>query len=288
MKNYLFLAILAFSFLLTGFTKEDATRILKNNKIEVTEKNLCNAIEEKDKGAMELLVDAGLKGSSSIYDNEMSCFTSSFYAITTEEKDKIFYEKIIKKMIENGANINVAGDDLAPLTMAAASGSEELTKLLIKKGANVNYLSKSGETALYYPVVYNFPAIAKILLDAGANKELGSVEASGGKPVSLKQWALDHNNEELVNMLFSKQEKIFITIDKISHKFYGIVGGICVILAFIFASFIGFIIVLLLFVFLEEIIVKIIPFVVLLIIGLILYKMFKMLVSRVSSSQTSE
>lgn len=60
------------------------------------------------------------------------------------------HKEIAKLLIENGAEVNVAGlDDNTPLHWAAVRGATEIAKLLLENGANANARDKHGHTPFY-------------------------------------------------------------------------------------------------------------------------------------------
>lgn len=57
---------------------------------------------------------------------------------------------MLKKLINNGANINlVDNDEQTALHVAAANGNIKVAKLLIENGANVSSVDNYGWTALF-------------------------------------------------------------------------------------------------------------------------------------------
>lgn len=60
----------------------------------------------------------------------------------------------------------------SPLITAAVFGQTKLAKLLIEKGANVNFRNNEGSTALISAAFFGRPEIVRLLLDAGADKTI--------------------------------------------------------------------------------------------------------------------
>jgi len=71
---------------------------------------------------------------------------------------------IAKLLIQNGAYINVPNSSNQPLTVAAMTGSIEMVKYLIDKGANVYHTDDDNYTALHYAMLYNRLDIAELLM----------------------------------------------------------------------------------------------------------------------------
>lgn len=69
-----------------------------------------------------------------------------------------------------------AGDEIAsvPLCLSTSLGQTEVVEFLIANGAAVNGAGELGMTPLHWAAVHNQPTIAKILLDAGADRFLQS------------------------------------------------------------------------------------------------------------------
>ncbi len=85
--------------------------------------------------------------------------------------DSLPVDKIVKLLLENGANPKVGKKDLdGPLHYAAMYGQVEAAKLLVLHGANVNAKGSYGRTALIYAASDgNSPELVKFLLDHGAS-----------------------------------------------------------------------------------------------------------------------
>ena len=79
--------------------------------------------------------------------------------------------KVISLLIDKGANIN-ARDFVyeTPFQLAVAVGNEDIVKLLIMHKAIIDRFHNDGITPLIYCIIYNKPAIAKLLIQNGAFK----------------------------------------------------------------------------------------------------------------------
>jgi len=55
------------------------------------------------------------------------------------------------------------------LMLAIYDEKEELSKLLIEKGANVNHKNENGDFALYFAIEANLTEITKLLIKNGAD-----------------------------------------------------------------------------------------------------------------------
>ncbi|WP_353273965.1 ankyrin repeat domain-containing protein [Wolbachia endosymbiont (group A) of Ennomos erosarius] len=80
------------------------------------------------------------------------------------------HTKIVKILIEKGANVNVIGKGgLTPLYWAVQEGRTEIVKILIAKGAKVDAAGKDGFTPLHWAVQKGRAEMVKILIENGAD-----------------------------------------------------------------------------------------------------------------------
>jgi ankyrin repeat protein len=82
-------------------------------------------------------------------------------------------EKIIKQLIEAGANVNLQDNyGYTALMHAATKSTDNTVKMLINTGADVNLQNKYGYTALMYAATKSTENTVKMLIDAGADVNL--------------------------------------------------------------------------------------------------------------------
>ncbi|KAG4275871.1 hypothetical protein FPRO04_07990 [Fusarium proliferatum] len=98
-------------------------------------------------------------------------------------------------LLAAGADVNAYIGNTA-LKLAVINGDEELVKVLIEAGADVN-ASKKGLTALEVAVNNNNTDMAKLLVKAGASLSTSSVQ------ISLLQLAVSKNNLELASLFLA-------------------------------------------------------------------------------------
>jgi len=104
--------------------------------------------------------------------------------------------RFVEWLVDAGVELEDAVEaDLTPLRWAVRNGNEELVRLLLSNGANVNAQgAKSDCSALMTAAIYGHIRIARILLQAGADVSLTDVEG---------QTAIDlaHGYPEFVDLL---------------------------------------------------------------------------------------
>jgi ankyrin repeat protein len=85
------------------------------------------------------------------------------------------YAKMVEFFIENGADINIKnkdGDTPLLTYIKIFPDKKNTTKLLIKKGADLNIVDQKKRTALHIASIKGFTEIVKLLIAAGANKDI--------------------------------------------------------------------------------------------------------------------
>jgi uncharacterized protein len=88
-------------------------------------------------------------------------------------------KKDAKLLLAAGTNVNAREyEGETPLMYAAQAGRTEMVLFLLGRGADINAVSNNGETALVRAVGY--PATVKVLLEKGADVELGAPLISAG------------------------------------------------------------------------------------------------------------
>lgn len=91
--------------------------------------------------------------------------------------------KILKFLIEHGADVNAVGDSgFTPLHYAAKHGNLNCAKLLVESGSRTDPTDNRGFTPLYYTAWNHEPegiAIGKLLLEKGAQLDIHSAIGLG-------------------------------------------------------------------------------------------------------------
>ena len=156
---------------------------------------LIQAIRNKDYRMVHFLVNLNNIKLDEV-DEKKYCLPPISHAI------QIHNISIVRILIEAGANINAPSRNVTnyyntPLMIAAWSGDYEIVKLLVEKGACLNQVDKkNGFTALIKAVFKNEIAIARYLVDKGADTTISSFEEK-----TALNYAMDNNNQELISLL---------------------------------------------------------------------------------------
>ncbi|MBN1223597.1 MAG: ankyrin repeat domain-containing protein, partial [Candidatus Aminicenantes bacterium] len=102
-----------------------------------------------------------------------------------------------------GLNPNSSRDDGFSLLMEAASkGNLEICKLLVEKGAGIDYATEEGFTALMAAAWHGKLDVAKYLIDQGAN--VNAVKTDEGLKWSPLVFASRYGQTEAVRLLLEK------------------------------------------------------------------------------------
>ena len=70
-------------------------------------------------------------------------------------------------------------DGLTPLIWAAIQGHEEVVRVLLEQGANLEARNNNGDTALMWASVMGHKEVVELLLDHGANAEISQNPRAG-------------------------------------------------------------------------------------------------------------
>ena len=123
--------------------------------------SLAHCVEEGDLKAIELFLKAGfLPNSRDKHGVPLLC-------LATRGK----HMAVVELLLEFGASIDLQSEDrgYSPLMDAVFVGSLELVELFLARGASVDLTSKDGQTALVIAVGRNDEAMARLLLENGAD-----------------------------------------------------------------------------------------------------------------------
>jgi ankyrin repeat protein len=109
-------------------------------------------------------------------------------------------EKVVKLLIDAGADVNKLAGEYGTALQAAAVGDTdepsalEAVQILIRAGANVNLVGGGHGTALQAAVFSNWPKIVEELIDAGADVNLVGGEYGTALRAAVHSW--NYSSEE--------------------------------------------------------------------------------------------
>ena len=108
------------------------------------------------------------------------------------------YKEITEMLAKNGADVNFQDAyGIAPMHGAARTNHPEVIQILIDNKANVNLPTTGGkETPLHYAAKYNNPDVVKLLLEKGADKT--AKDAGGMTPYET---AKKENADKVLDLL---------------------------------------------------------------------------------------
>lgn len=107
------------------------------------------------------------------------------------------HDKVMKLLVENGADVNAYDfDGETSLMKAAAGGYAEGIEMLVKAGAALNTQDIKGRTAIIWAAIKNQLESVSVLIKAGGDK---LIKDHTNK--TALQWAQELNNLEVVQLL---------------------------------------------------------------------------------------
>lgn len=109
----------------------------------------------------------------------------------------------VKEMLDEGVDPNfrdpIRGD--FPLLIAQIHGHEDITKLLVQRGADVNQIDRSGRSSLMMAAYHGRLKHVQFLLESGARADLKDED---GK--TALDFAMEKRHVEIADFLRSKLE----------------------------------------------------------------------------------
>ncbi len=160
--------------------------------------DLCKAIHKIDYQQVQALLDQGADPNVKDTDGDAILCKAIFRDLSKGKKDRL---KIIKLLLKYGADPNSRGECFYKNTTAlmfavTSENSNEMCKLLINKGADVNAQNDVGQTALMRTATGDI-TLTKLLLQNGADRTLSTKE--GMTPFKV---ACCRNKFEIAKLLF--------------------------------------------------------------------------------------
>ena len=104
--------------------------------------------------------------------------------------------EVAKLLIETGCNINEKSSMGTPLMAAVVKGNREIVEYLLLKSANVNLTDDNGTTPLMYAVMFKNRELVMLLLEKNADKTL-----LDQKGKSAFEYAVFTGNQDIINLL---------------------------------------------------------------------------------------
>ena len=185
----------------------DAVNLLLKTKIDVNNTSgsqhgstpLVLACYYKKIEIVEALIKAGADTNKKTKNKN----TPLLVACEAYETDSVIVAKIVKILLENGANPNILkNNNESPLHYAAMYGHAQAVSLLIKHGADVNAKGGYKRTALIYAASSSSSLeIVKILLKAKANVKLKN---EGGENALFELISNQKSNTKIAELLIAR------------------------------------------------------------------------------------
>lgn len=111
--------------------------------------------------------------------------------------------EVAKLLIESGSDINGNSKMGTPLMAAVFKGNNEIAKLLIDKKADLSVTDPNGTTALLYAVNSRNYELVSALVKANAD-----VDFKDGREKSALDYAIIMDDDEIIELLKNKNKKL--------------------------------------------------------------------------------
>ncbi len=106
-------------------------------------------------------------------------------------------EDIVKLLLNNGANVNLTSEHgITPLFVASVNGHENIVKLMLKNGANANFANNRGITPLMEASANGHKNIVELLLNNGAD-----VRAKSNNGLTALDLAVANKHKKIEELL---------------------------------------------------------------------------------------
>ncbi|KAK3390249.1 ankyrin repeat-containing domain protein [Podospora didyma] len=106
------------------------------------------------------------------------------------------YLDVVKLLVSNGADVNLPGPQGGPLFFGAIAPSVEVCEFLIANGADVNGLDENGRTPLLLAAAQGSPEVVRVLLRHGA-----LVTARSGRSGTVLHYATGRNTPNMLETI---------------------------------------------------------------------------------------
>ena len=109
------------------------------------------------------------------------------------------------KSVNYGTSV-IAGNNINPLNHSCWTGNQDLVKLLVERfGANIEYLSANGKTAIMYSSATGHEEITKYLYDLGAKQKTATCNVIDCSTPAIRQliikWQDDKRNKQMETIM---------------------------------------------------------------------------------------
>jgi ankyrin repeat protein len=120
-------------------------------------------------------------------------------AVCCKDVDISFIENLIQK----GADVNYkdTSDGLTSLHYAISCGSDDVTRVLIEKGADVNAIADDGTTPLILAAKNDSVFIAKLLLEKGADVNWRDMKKKSAMSYAKGVLGIFHKKKKMMQLL---------------------------------------------------------------------------------------
>ncbi|MEM2128914.1 MAG: ankyrin repeat domain-containing protein [Candidatus Methanomethylicaceae archaeon] len=110
---------------------------------------------------------------------------------------------LVRRLLDNGAKVNVRSDEKTPLHVAAEHSKTKIASLLLERGAIVDARDKDKRTPLHYAVESGHRNIVSLLLDCGA--KVDARDEGGSTPL---HYAARDGHTEIAVLLLDRGAKV--------------------------------------------------------------------------------
>jgi ankyrin repeat protein len=180
--------------------KTAIVKLLMERCADAEVKAMCDSIDKKD-DAIKLLRE---KGASIPLLKAIGSTTSLKGRLETAIHSK--EENVVRLLLFMGADVEERGwHNMTPLLIAASNGRLTIVKILVEAGADMKAHEILGRTVLHYAAHGGDVELFQFLLDNGALELLDVTNADGNTPLHSAAW---NNNLPVAQMLVERGARV--------------------------------------------------------------------------------